>query len=118
MIVLLLAASRCSDLAFRVLINLTNDDPEWVNAVVNDEYTLPTLLRLVTTSFRTMSQIDSKKILREGDEEYARSMDRLCLSLALLTNLAQESKNLTSSLQATSELFVYNLGVITEYHQP
>lgn len=56
-----------------------------------------------------MSQFDSKKIVREGDDEYARSMDRLCLSLALLTNLAQESKNLTSSLQSTSELFIYDL---------
>lgn len=81
-----------------------------MNAVVSDEYTLPTLLRLVTTSFRTMSQIDSKKIVREGDEEYARSMDKLCLSLALLTNLAQESKNLTSSLQATSESFLIIYG--------
>lgn len=106
MIVPLFAASRCSDLSFRVLINLTNDDPEWVNAVASDEYTLPTLLRLITTSFLTMSQIDSKKIVRDGNDEYARSMDRLCLSLALLTNLAQESKNLTSSLQASSELFM------------
>lgn len=81
-----------------------------MNAVVSDEYTLATLLRLVTTSFRTMSQIDSKKIVREGDEEYARSMDKLCLSLALLTNLAQESKNLTSSLQATSESFLIIYG--------
>ena len=74
-----------------------------MESVTADEYTLPTVLRRISTSFRTMFQMDEKKLLQDFAEDvYAHAMDRLCLSLALLTNLAQESKDLVDLLRTTS----------------
>ncbi|KAL5521823.1 hypothetical protein ACEPAF_2571 [Sanghuangporus sanghuang] len=94
-------ATRCCELAFRILINLTNGDPTWTDAVVADPFTLPTIIRLVTDAHRSLLASGAKKILVDSStQEVAISaMDRLCLALALLTNLLQEEDNLAYSLQ-------------------
>ncbi|KAL5477004.1 hypothetical protein ACEPAI_3191 [Sanghuangporus weigelae] len=94
-------ATRCSELAFRILINLTNGDPIWTDAVVADPFTLPTIIRLITDAHRSLLVSSTKKrALDSATQDVATSaMDRLCLALALLTNLLQERDNLAYSLQ-------------------
>ncbi|KAI5119384.1 hypothetical protein M0805_001058 [Coniferiporia weirii] len=96
-------ANRCSELAFRVLINLSNGNSAWCEAVVADPYTLPILLRLIITSLRSIV-LPVTKDAEPNDNEDAldHSMDLLCLALALLTNLVQERKEVASALQSLS----------------
>lgn len=97
-------ALRCSELAFRILINLTNGDATWTDAVVADPYTLPTVIRVIESAHRSLLWSSSKKSAAEPSsrDTATSAMDRLCLALALLTNLLQERDNLAYSLQNMS----------------
>ncbi|KAH8110316.1 hypothetical protein DFH11DRAFT_799969 [Phellopilus nigrolimitatus] len=94
-------AKRCSELAFRVLINLTNGSPSWSEAISLNPYTLPTIVRRIMISHRKILRLNSKKIASDSNEEdgFVRSMDCLCLALALLTNLVQARRDMASRLQ-------------------
>lgn len=67
-----------------------------------DEYTLPTLLRLITSSHSSVINFSKKAVVSAngGEDQLTASMDRLCLALALLTNLVQEVENLAEVLQS------------------
>ena len=50
-----------------------------------------------------MSQSAKKTVLDEDQKETTKAMDRLCLVLALLTNLLQELDTLVPSMRDISE---------------
>lgn len=50
-----------------------------------------------------MSQSSRKALLEDDSEEMTKAMDRLCLALALLTNLLQELDTLAYSMEDISE---------------
>lgn len=97
--------NQCSDLAFRVLINVTNGSASWSEAIMTETYTLPTLMRLISSSYLSVSNSSKKAIasVNDGEDHLSVSMDRLCLALALLTNLVQEVEKLGRLLQDYSK---------------
>ncbi|GBE87659.1 predicted protein [Sparassis crispa] len=87
---------RCLESAFRVLINLTHDDLPWCQAVLDADFALVTIVRLVIMSQRQRGRVlvkreDEQLDAPDDTEETASSLDRLCLALGLLTNLVQVS---------------------------
>ena len=75
-----------------MLINLTHEDVPWCRAVLDDDLALPATMHLIVTAQRERRLLE-KHVDTEGDsdsaESAARSLDRLCLALGLLTNLVQ-----------------------------
>jgi hypothetical protein len=97
----------------RVLVNLTHSSASLCSRILADKFALPTLLRAIcapslstaplggapaTDANGSLEQIISPAI----EEEYAtRLFDRLCLALALLTNLVQEASGGSEVLRET-----------------
>ena len=90
------------DTALRVLVNLTNGNIGWSNALL-DAGVLPILANLIVRGHQARKTFvvsqDSQETAassREGDP-----LDRLCLALAVLTNIVQESDRTTEEWQNT-----------------
>lgn len=79
--------------ALRVLINLTHEDLPWCRAVLDDDLSIPAVMYLVVMAQRQRrlleKRVDAEEADSEDAENAARSLDRLCLALGLLTNLVQ-----------------------------
>lgn len=92
--------------AFRLLITLTHDNLLWCQVVVEDPVALFVLIRTVVASHRERMTLTIKKEdADESDEsdETAQLLDRLCLSLGVLTNLIQNDPTSRDSLQDLGE---------------
>ncbi|TFY69847.1 hypothetical protein EVJ58_g195 [Rhodofomes roseus] len=106
-----IAASNCMESALRVLISLTHDDVQWCQAVLDGQLAL-WIVRLVVQSQRHQS-LGNRPLKREQEaesdlddlvadgERAATSLDRQCLALGLLTNLAQVSYAAKDILRTT-----------------
>lgn len=104
-ILTLFPVSDCTDYAFRVMINLTDASSLWSKAVASNPYSISTIICVAMSSQATVtSRFEKKTLLDEDQEEATKAMDRLCLALALLTNLLQEFDTLGVSMQDISEL--------------
>ena len=86
-------ATTCAESALRVLVNLTHEDLPWCRAVLDDGMSMPAIMHLVVTAQRERRLLEKCVDAEKGDcghaENAARSLDRLCLALGLLTNLVQ-----------------------------
>ncbi len=86
-------ATKCVESALRVLINLTHEDLPWCRAVLDDDLSMPSIMHLIVSAQRERRLLEKRVDADEGDPDYAetaaRSLDRLCLALGLLTNLVQ-----------------------------
>lgn len=86
-------AKQCVESALRVLINLTHEDLPWCGAVLDDDLSMPAIMHLIVTAQRERRLLEKRVDADESDADYAetaaRSLDRLCLGLGLLTNLVQ-----------------------------
>ena len=99
----LFVVDACTDLAFRVLINLTDGNTNWSETVVSNRYSIPAITRISLSSHAVAMSGTAKKVALDEEEESTKAMDRLCLALALLTNLLQEVDSLALSMQEISE---------------
>lgn len=106
------AAYRCMESALRVLISLTHDDAQWCQAVLDDQLA-SLVVRLVIQSQRLHLESTNQALKQESVEERvddaiaqsertATSLDRQCLALGILTNLAQVSHAARDVLRSTS----------------
>ncbi|KAH9924173.1 wings apart-like protein regulation of heterochromatin-domain-containing protein [Fomitopsis serialis] len=104
-------AYRCMESALRVLISLTHDDVQWCQAVLSGQLLL-LVVRLIVQSQR--HYVSGNQLLKQEQdveteiddaiadgEHAATSLDRQCLALGLLTNLAQISHAAKDSLRTT-----------------
>ncbi|OSD08095.1 hypothetical protein PYCCODRAFT_1358095 [Trametes coccinea BRFM310] len=86
-------AAKCMESALRVLINLTHDDPEWCQAIIDEDSSMTTIMQIVVMAHRQRRLLEKQVHADEvdGDEAdaAARWLDRMCLALGLLTNLVQ-----------------------------
>ncbi|KAI0646376.1 hypothetical protein C8Q79DRAFT_909710 [Trametes meyenii] len=86
-------ASKCIESALRVLINLTHDDLPWCQAVLDNELSMSTIMRLIVMAQRQRRMFEKRAEAEDIDDEdadnAARCLDRMCLALGLLTNLVQ-----------------------------
>ncbi|KAH7104822.1 hypothetical protein BKA62DRAFT_690748 [Auriculariales sp. MPI-PUGE-AT-0066] len=83
------------DTILRILINLTNGDVAWCEALI-DANVMPLLAHLVVRNHqerKNQANMDDSQITAVSPAEQAQAdaLDRLCLSLAVLTNVVQES---------------------------
>ncbi|CAL1709185.1 unnamed protein product [Somion occarium] len=90
-------AHGCMESLFRVLINLTDDNFEWCQKILEDSMAIKAVVRIVMMSHRQHMALAMKKEADELQDEDAEAdtaaqlLDRLCLALGLLTNLVQVS---------------------------
>ncbi|KAI1798133.1 hypothetical protein LXA43DRAFT_875771 [Ganoderma leucocontextum] len=86
-------ATKCAETVLRVLINLTHEDLPWCRAVLDDDLSMPAIMHIIVTAQRQRRLLEKRVDADEGDSDHAetaaRSLDRLCLALGLLTNLVQ-----------------------------
>lgn len=94
------AAVRCAELAFRVLINLTNGNKAWCKLVSRNTSLVPQLVRSIMGFLQASANTKHGKIQQKDDQ--AAPFDRLCLALGVLTNVIHEEKTLTRQLRKTS----------------
>jgi hypothetical protein len=124
-------ALKCLESVLRVLVSLTHGDEGWGRSVViENPRGLPFLLRVASKSgeevergrLEAVSSVVKKEEPVEGDgleeeegnpsatvshrERRARALDRLCLSLALLTNLVQAVENVKDLIRETRKSIV------------
>lgn len=105
-------ALACLESLLRVLINLSHDNPVWCQSLVKDPLLVLALIRVTMLSHR--QHLDavgnrSRVVSGEKDEEEeedesdaaAQLLDRLCLSLGLLTNLVQTCEEAKEVLRLT-----------------
>lgn len=103
--------------ALRVLISLTHDDAQWCQAVLDDQLA-SLVVRLVIQSQRAHIEPSNQALKQENVEERihdaiaqseqaATSLDRQCLALGILTNLAQVSHAARDALRTTSKSLGY-----------
>lgn len=99
---LFVAAARCSELSYRVLINLTNGNKAWCKLMSRNTSLLPQLVRSIMGFLQASSNAKAHKLHQKEDQ--ATPFDRLCLALGVLTNVIQEEKSFTRQLRKTSRL--------------
>ena len=96
---------KCSESALRVLINLTHGHERWCSAVLDDERSIPVIMHVIISAQQKRriysKKLDSEEADPEDIEDAARSLDRLCLALGLLTNLVQAAPDTKSVIRET-----------------
>lgn len=97
----IIAAAQCSDLAFRVLVNLTDSNGEWCECLTTSKFAFPVIIRQIVYSHQTIMTCNLKKVALTDNSTLAHMTDRLCLALGLLTNLVQEQCAELHVLQST-----------------
>ena len=73
---------KCHEAALRVLVNLSHDNETWSGALLDNELTVPMIVRFIVSSHHRIADLKSY-------EDKIHVSDRLCLALGLLTNLVQ-----------------------------
>ena len=109
------AVQKCLECMLRILVNLTHANELWGRKVVQCEYAMNFLLRIIHNASQNMRRGDLVKI---EEEEYLASrndksverletsaLDTLCLALGLLTNLVQAVKEVKEAVRETRMLF-------------
>jgi hypothetical protein len=74
-------ASRCSELAFRLIINLTSGSKAWSDRISNNSHTILIVIRLSMLSFRNVlsaHSIEEDETI-DGENDTTQTMDCLCL---------------------------------------
>lgn len=85
---------KCHESALRVLINLSHDNETWSSALLDNELTVPTVVRFIVSSH--------SQIAGTGPyEDKIHVSDRLCLALGLLTNLVQADERAKDLVRET-----------------
>jgi len=89
-------ANKCTEIAFRVMLSLTQDDAAWCQTLLEDALTLPFIMRTIMKSHaQRCSALSDRRVtgatIQAEDDNDAQILDRLCLALGLLTNLVQGS---------------------------
>jgi hypothetical protein len=106
------AACRCMVIALRILVNLTHDDPQWSESCLRSPFAFPFVTRAIVKAHSSLpaslGDIDND-ILIPPDVDESRSLDRLCLSLALMTNLIQETDDAKKCLRNTCKPRLFHL---------
>ena len=106
---------RCLECMLRVLVNLTHADELWGRKVVQCEYAMNFLLRIIHSASQSMVQGRGNMINITVKEEEdmddrndssveragIRALDTLCLALGLLTNLVQVVKEAKEVVRET-----------------
>lgn len=122
-------AAKCLESVLRVLVSLTHGDEEWARSVaLEDTWALRFLMRVIARAGQEVASGRDEAIkgnvkkedrdeggVREEEshdhakESKARSLDRLCLSLALLTNLVQTVGEVKDALRETCGFPIFGL---------
>ena len=103
----------------RILVNLTHANELWGRKVVQCEYAMNFLLRIIHSASQSMVQRrgDMVNVVEEEEEDLdARNdksveraetcaLDTLCLALGLLTNLVQAVKEVKEAVRKTRMFF-------------
>ncbi|KAJ4474884.1 hypothetical protein J3R30DRAFT_3295167 [Lentinula aciculospora] len=114
------APSRCTEIVFRVLVSLTHSDPLWSQTLTNNSQAVMFIVRAITAKATIIPKaediVHDDKMAdyvssEEGDMDQptgateqsllANALDRLCLSLGLLTNLVQVVDEAKTILRST-----------------
>ncbi|KAL4259759.1 WAPL family protein [Pleurotus pulmonarius] len=102
-------ATSCAEITFRVFMSLTHDEPGWCAALLDQELGPLHIVRTVIRAHKNMlpqvkrEPVDEQVMVKQEDDSVfdfeeddripdvagALALDRLCLALALLTNLIQ-----------------------------
>ena len=107
-------ARKCTETTLRVLLSFTRDDADakWCHDLLDDDLLLPYIIRTIMKSHdQRLVILSNKERGAEEDDNEAQILDRLCLSLGLLTNLVQAShsakdqtrKSRTSNMDSLSQ---------------
>jgi hypothetical protein len=112
------AVQKCLECMLRILVNLTHANELWGRKVVQCEYGMNFLLRIIHNASQNMVQRrgDMVKVEEEEEDLEARNdksveraetcaLDTLCLALGLLTNLAQAVKEVKEVVRETRMCF-------------
>ena len=109
------AVQKCLECMLRILVNLTHANELWGRKVVQCEYAMNFLLRIIHNASQNMRRGDLVKIEEEedlasrNDKSVERletsALDTLCLALGLLTNLVQAVKEVKEAVRETRMLF-------------
>ncbi|KAH9479321.1 hypothetical protein JR316_0007911 [Psilocybe cubensis] len=111
-------AQGCLDITLRILVSLTHADELWARRVLNCEYTMGWLLRLIHKCGQDLQHNQQQVKVEDGvksEEENhllsdnlsdsatsSSALDTLCLALGLLTNLVQvvkEARQIVSDIR-------------------
>ena len=101
----------------RILVNLTHANELWGRKVVQCEYAMNFLLRIIHNASQNMRRGDIVKIEEEEEDLASRNdksveraetcaLDTLCLALGLLTNLVQAVKEVKEAVRETRMCYV------------
>ena len=85
---------KCHESALRVLVNLSHDNGAWSGALLDNELTVPMVVRFIVSSHHRITET------RSCDDKIHVS-DRLCLALGLLTNLVQADERAKDLIRET-----------------
>lgn len=102
-----LAARRCLESALRVLINLSHNSQPWCQSLLDEEHTIPMVIRFIVTAHQ--QRYGQAEVTQGGlkpEEKDAQAFDRLCLALGLLTNLVQVEEKAKDLSRETSAFFI------------
>ena len=109
------AVQKCLECMLRILVNLTHANELWGRKVVQCEYAMNFLLRIIHNASQNMRRGDLVKLEEEedlasrNDKRVERletsALDTLCLALGLLTNLVQAVKEVKEAVRETRMLF-------------
>lgn len=128
-------ATKCLESVLRVLVSLTHGDEGWGrNVAIENARGLPFLLRVAAKSgeevekgrFEALSGVkkeedededegnvsgedEDRRFTVSRSERKARALDRLCLSLALLTNLVQAVNDVKDLIRETCKAIVSSI---------
>jgi hypothetical protein len=102
----------------RILVNLTHANELWGRKVVECEYAMNFLLRIIHNASQNMVQRRGDMVKNEEEENLAVArndksveraetcaLDTLCLALGLLTNLVQAVKEVKEAVRETRMCF-------------
>lgn len=88
------AVRKCHESTLRVFVNLSHDSETWSGALLDNELTVPMIVRFIVSSHRRMNETGSY-------EDKIHASDRLCLALGLLTNLVQADERAKDLIRET-----------------
>lgn len=125
---LIVIAQGCLDTTLRILVSLTHANELWARKVVQCEYAMGWLMRLVLVNGREMqknwSKIEAEYPVKSEETEMlfsddqvdtnasSTALDTLCLALGLLTNLVQivpEAKRAVHDARMFFSFFYYQV---------
>ena len=89
-----LSVRKCHEYALRVLVNLSHDNETWSGSLLDNELTVPMVVRFIVSSHYRIAGTKSY-------DDKIHISDRLCLALGLLTNLVQVDERAKDLIRET-----------------